>query len=96
MLAILQRSIENYSLWYVDFFRAGDRKSHNLLVSESVYGDIEVTKLECVGHVQKCMFSSRKISFDQSGEHFFWPFQRKFYWCKECFVYLEMVLCTVF
>ena len=28
-----------------------------IFLSYSVYGDIEVTKLECVGHLQKCMGS---------------------------------------
>ena len=38
---------------YVELLGDGDGKSHNLLVNEAVYGDIVVTKLECVGHVQK-------------------------------------------
>lgn len=41
-------------LWcYVDFLGDGDGKSYKVLVDEVVYGDVEVTKLECVGHVQK-------------------------------------------
>lgn len=52
-LAICQRSVNNYGVRYVDFLGDGDSKSHKVLVDEAVYGDVEVTKLECVGHVQK-------------------------------------------
>jgi len=31
----------------------GNSKAHRLIVEEAVYGVKEVTKLECVGHVQK-------------------------------------------
>ena len=66
MLAIFQRSIENYSLRYVEFL--GDSRSHNLLVSNSVYGDIEVTKLEHVGHVQKHMGSRLRSLKKRTGQ----------------------------
>ena len=53
VLSIYQRSVENYGLRYVEFRGDGDSKSQKFLVKEAVYGDIEVRKLECVGHVQK-------------------------------------------
>ena len=65
---VKRRSIENYNLRYVEFLGDGDSKSHNLLVSESVYGDIEVTKLECVGHVQKCMGSRLRPLKKRTGQ----------------------------
>lgn len=68
ILAIFQRSIENYSLRYVDFLGDGDSKSHNLLVSESVYGNVEVTKLECVGHIQKRMGSRLRSLIKRTGQ----------------------------
>ena len=68
ILAIFQRSIENYSLRYADFLGDGDSKSHKLLVSESVYGDVEVTKLECVGHVQKRMGSRPRSLKKRMGQ----------------------------
>ena len=37
----------------LQFLGDGDSKAHNLLVQENVYDDVEVAKLECVGHVQK-------------------------------------------
>ena len=57
-LAICQRSVDNnYGLRYVELLGDGDSKSHKVLVDEAVYGDVEVTKLECVGHVLKCLGS---------------------------------------
>ena len=44
-------------LFFRDPLRIIHRKSHNFVVSESVYGDIEVTKLASVGHLQKRMGS---------------------------------------
>ena len=42
LLAIFQWSVESR-----------DSKAHKLIVDEAVYGESEVTKLECIGHVQK-------------------------------------------
>lgn len=53
LLAIFQRSVENYSVRYTEFLGDGDSKGHKLIVQEAVYGDRKVMKLECVGHVQK-------------------------------------------
>ena len=53
LLAIFQRSVDNYSVRYTEFLGDGDSKAHRLIVEEGVYGNKEVTKLECVGHVQK-------------------------------------------
>lgn len=45
----------NYSksFYSSEFLGDGDSKSHKLIVEQAVYGEVEVTKLECVGHVQK-------------------------------------------
>lgn len=40
----------------------------NLLVNESVYGDIDVTKLECVGHIQKRMGSRLRSLKKRTGQ----------------------------
>ena len=53
LLNIFQRSIENYGIQYVEFLGDGDSKARKLLLQEAVYGNVEVQKLECVGHVQK-------------------------------------------
>lgn len=53
LLNIFQRSVEQYGLRYLEFLGDGDSRAHKMLVEEAVYGDVEVEKLECVGHVQK-------------------------------------------
>ena len=53
LLAIFERSVESYAVCYTEFLGDGDSKAHKLIVDEAVYGEREVTKLECVGHVQK-------------------------------------------
>lgn len=37
---------------YVEFLGDGDSKDHNLLVQENAYGEVEITRPECVGHIQ--------------------------------------------
>ena len=53
MLSIFQRSVEAHCFRYTEFLGDGDSKSHKLIVEQAVYGEVEVTKLECVGHIQK-------------------------------------------
>ena len=53
ILNIFQRSVEGHGLRFVEFLGDGDSKAHKLLVQEAVYGDVDIEKLECVGHVQK-------------------------------------------
>lgn len=53
MLAIFERSVQQHNTRYVEFLGDGDSKAHNLLIQENVYGEIDISKLECVGHVQK-------------------------------------------
>ena len=52
LLAIFQQPVEQYSLRYTDFLEDGDSKAYKLIV-QAVYGEKDVSKLECVGHVQK-------------------------------------------
>ena len=66
-LAICQRSVNNYGVRYVDFLGDGDSKSHKVLVDEAVYGDVQVTKLECVEHVQKCLGSRLRSLKKRTG-----------------------------
>ena len=49
--AIFSRSIEKHQLRYVKYLGDGDSKSFSNI--EKVYDNIDVEKLECVGHVQK-------------------------------------------
>jgi hypothetical protein len=54
---IFERSVEQHSLRYVEFLGDGDSKAYNEITESLVYGEKPVTKLECVGHVQKRMGS---------------------------------------
>ena len=54
---IFQRSVEQYSLRYVDFVGDGDSKAYNEITDALVYEEKPVTKPECVEHVQKKMGS---------------------------------------
>ena len=64
LLYIFQKSVEQHGLHYLEFLGDGDSKAHKLLVEQAVYGDVQVEKLECVGHVQKrlgsCLRSLKK------------------------------------
>ena len=51
LLAIFQWSVESYAVRYTEFVGDGNSKAHKLIVDEAVYGEREVTKLECIGHV---------------------------------------------
>ena len=53
LLAIFQWSVESYAVLYTEFLGDGDSKAHKLIVNEAVYAKREVSKLDCVGHVQK-------------------------------------------
>ncbi|XP_046850412.1 uncharacterized protein LOC124443906 [Xenia sp. Carnegie-2017] len=66
-LQIFQRSVEQYALGYVDFLGDGDSKAYNEIKEASVYGEKPVTKLECVGHVQKRMGSRLRSLKKQFG-----------------------------
>ena len=67
LLAIFQRSVEQYSLRYTDFLGDGDSKAHKL-VQEVVYGEKDVSKLECVGHVQKRLGSRLRSLKKRMGQ----------------------------
>lgn len=61
MPAIFQISVEEHNTHYVEFLGDGDSKAHNLLVQENVYGDVEILKFKCAGHVQKCLSSTHLV-----------------------------------
>ena len=68
LLAIFQRSVESYGVRYTEFLGDGDSKAHKLIVDEAVYGEKEVTKLECVGHVQKRLGSRLRLLKKRMGQ----------------------------
>ena len=52
-VAIFYRSVEQYGLRYIEFLGDGDSKAFNRVTEKEVYKDVKISKLECVGHVQK-------------------------------------------
>ena len=62
------RSIEQYGLRYTEFLGDGDSKAFHQITEEDVYDDVKVSKLECVGHVQKRMGSRLQSLKKRSGK----------------------------
>lgn len=53
---IFERSIPTYSVRYTDYLGDGDTKAYLEVCERKPYGpDIEIKKIECVGHIQKRM-----------------------------------------
>lgn len=68
-VTIFERSMKKYDVRYVNYLGDGDSKAFKRVVESKPYGDTEITKLECVGHVQKRMGTRlRKIKKDHSGK----------------------------
>ncbi|XP_018305872.1 uncharacterized protein [Mycetomoellerius zeteki] len=57
IVEIFKRSIEKYNVQYRYYIGDGDSKTYTGVVNSHPYGDIEVIKKECIGHVQKRMGS---------------------------------------
>lgn len=51
--AIFGRSVELYNLRYTGFVGDGDTNTYKKVCDSKPYGDMNIDKLECVGHVQK-------------------------------------------
>ncbi|GFY55990.1 uncharacterized protein TNIN_253421 [Trichonephila inaurata madagascariensis] len=53
---ILQRSSSFYNARYVTYLGHGDCKASDVVKKKNIYGnEYPIEKLECVGHVMKCM-----------------------------------------
>ena len=50
---IFQRSIEKHNLRYTGYIGDGDSSSFSDVVKSKPYGDANIAKLECIGHIQK-------------------------------------------
>ncbi|GFX58321.1 uncharacterized protein TNCV_205081 [Trichonephila clavipes] len=56
MVRIFQRSLSHRSVGYTSYIGDGDSKTFSSITATNPYGeDITVSKIECVGHVQKRM-----------------------------------------
>ena len=53
VIEMFRRSLENLGVRFSYYVRGGDAKTHNGIIKADPYGETEVTKKECVGHVQK-------------------------------------------
>lgn len=57
-VSIFKRSVEKYNLRYVKYLGDGDSKGYQDVQESEPYGsNVKISKLECVGHVQKRMGS---------------------------------------
>lgn len=52
---LFNRSVQKYNLRYNPFIGDGDSKAFLRVLRDKPYGDIEIQKEECVGHIQKRM-----------------------------------------
>lgn len=69
-LEIFKRSKEDRGVRYVGYLGDGDSKAYNKVVQEEPYGkDVTISKLECIGHVQKRMGTRlRRLCKEKKGE----------------------------
>ncbi|KAJ4442462.1 hypothetical protein ANN_04048 [Periplaneta americana] len=69
VVKIFQRSENLYQVRYVNYLGHGDSKGYKKVEELNVYGNVEVSKLECCGHVQKRMGTRlRKLCKDMKGK----------------------------
>ena len=61
-IKLFHRSVESRGVRYVQYLGDGDSKAYMGVVNSKPYGECEISKLECVGHVQKRFGSPLKIS----------------------------------
>lgn len=52
---MFQRSQHDRAVRYMSFLGDGDSRSYKAVVESKPYGDLSITKLECINHVQKRM-----------------------------------------
>ena len=49
----LRTPVEQYSLRYTEYLGDGDSKGNKAVVESDPYNGINISKLECIGHIQK-------------------------------------------
>jgi RNase P subunit RPR2 len=67
---IFSNSLKKYNVRYTNYLGDGDSKSYNSVVAAKPYGDdVTITKLECVGHIQKRLGARlRKLKLQLKGK----------------------------
>ena len=68
-MKIFSRSLEKRGVKYTNYLGDGDTKGLMKVVEARPYGDTEIEKLECIGHIQKRMGTRlRRIVKDMKGK----------------------------
>ena len=66
---MFQRSVDLHKLKYTGYIGDGDSKAYQNVSQARPYGDVEIKKLECIGHVQKRMGTRlRNLVHDMRGK----------------------------
>jgi len=52
---LFKRSLEKYKVRFRNYIADGESKIYSGILKAAPYGETEVTKKECIGHVQKRM-----------------------------------------
>lgn len=69
VLNIFVRSEATRSVRYVNYLGDGDTKAYDRVTEQKVYGDVTISKLECIAHVQKRMGARLlKLKADYKGK----------------------------
>lgn len=55
MIEIFQRSESLYGVKYINYIGDGDSSTYKAICNSKPYGDVDIIKKECIGHVQKRM-----------------------------------------
>lgn len=53
VITMFKRSLEKYQVRFRNYIGDGDSKTYSGILKAAPYGETEVTKKECIGHVQK-------------------------------------------
>lgn len=56
-ITLFHRSIQKYNVRYTEYLGDGDSAAYKSVVDSKPYEDCDITKLECIGHIQKRMGS---------------------------------------
>lgn len=59
-MKIFHRSLSQNTVRYLQYLGDGDSKAHAAVCQSKPYGDCNIEKIECIGHVQKRMGSRLK------------------------------------
>lgn len=68
-MKIFSRSLEKRGVKYTNYLGDRDTKGFMKVVEARPYGDTEIEKLECIGHIQKRMGTRlRRLVKDMKGK----------------------------